>query len=90
MLKKLVYNASKNRDVKRILSYAAAYNSKENFEYLYDIDIEAAIKVRKKSTSKLISCYPRKVVVIHHLKDFDKWKVTSDIDIHGLRKVYFL
>ena len=34
MLKKLVDNASENNDVKRVIAYGA-YDSKENFRYLF-------------------------------------------------------
>ena len=61
-LKKLVENASENNIVKRVIA-DGAYDSKENFQYLSDKNIEAAIKVRKNSTcdkSKEVCCYPRK------------------------------
>jgi hypothetical protein len=45
-LKKLVSNASENNDVKRVIA-DGAYDSKENFRYLFDNGIEAAIKVSK-------------------------------------------
>jgi predicted urease superfamily metal-dependent hydrolase len=73
MLKKIVDNASKNNDVKRILA-DGTYDSKKNFQYLYDNSIEAAIKVRKNSTGRSMGCYPRKIVVLQQLKDFNKWK----------------
>jgi DDE family transposase len=73
MLKKIVDNASKNNVVKRVLA-DGTYDSKTNFQYLHDNGIKAAIKVRKNSNSKTMGCYPRKIVVIQQLKDFDKWK----------------
>jgi hypothetical protein len=74
-LKKLVDNASENNiDVKRVIA-DGAYDSKENFRYLFDNDIEAAIKVRKNSSSTSMNCcYPRKVTILEQLKDFKKWK----------------
>lgn len=73
MLKKIVDNASKNNDVKRVLA-DGTYDSKKNFQYLYDNSIEAAIKVRKNSTGRSMGCYPRKIAVLQQLKDFNKWK----------------
>ncbi len=73
LLKKLVDDASKSNNVKRVLA-DGVYDTKTNFQYLHDNGIEAAIKVRKNSNGKAMGCYPRKVVVIQQLKDFDKWK----------------
>jgi hypothetical protein len=50
-LKRLIDNASENNDVKRVIA-DRAYDSKENFRYLFDNGIEAAIKVRKNSSHK--------------------------------------
>jgi hypothetical protein len=72
-LKKLVDNASENNDVKRVIA-DRAYDSKENFRYLFDNGIEAAIKVRKNSSDRSMDCYPRKVAVLRQLKDLKKWK----------------
>jgi hypothetical protein len=72
-LKKLVDNASENNDVKRVIA-DRAYDSKENFRYLFDNGIEAAIKVRKNSSHRSMDCYPRKVAVLRQLKDLKKWK----------------
>ena len=69
----MVDNASKNNVVKRVLA-DDTYDSKINFQYLYDNDIKAAIKVRKNSNSRAMGCYPRKIAVLQQLKDFDKWK----------------
>jgi hypothetical protein len=44
----------------------------ENFRYLYDNNIEAAIKVRKSSNS-VGCCSPRKIAVLKQL-NFEKWK----------------
>ena len=72
-LKKLVSNASENNDVRRVIA-DGAYDSKENFRYLFDNGIEAAIKVRKNSSDRSIGCYPRKIAVLKQLKNFEKWK----------------
>jgi hypothetical protein len=68
----------KNNTLKRVIA-DAAYDNKENFRYLYDSNIEAAIKVRKSSSSakrsNSIGCYcPRKIAVLKQLKNFEKWK----------------
>jgi hypothetical protein len=47
MLKKMVKAASENNNVKRVLADDAAYDSKKNFRYLSNNNIEAAIKVRR-------------------------------------------
>jgi hypothetical protein len=65
MLKKMVKAASENNNVKRVLADDAAYDSKKNFRYLSNNNIEAAIKVRRSSSGKANGCcYPRKLVVM--------------------------
>jgi hypothetical protein len=72
VMKKMVDHASENNNVKRVLA-DGAYDSKSNFQYLYDNGIEAAIKVRKNSTTgKSNGCYPRKLVVLLQMKNFKK------------------
>jgi IS5 family transposase len=74
VLKKLVDHASENNgDVSRVLA-DGAYDSKENFWYLSDRGIEAAIRVKKNSSGKSMGCYPRKLAVLQQLSDFDRWK----------------
>ena len=77
MLRKLIENAAaaaENNNVKRVIA-DGAYDSKENFRYLFDNDIEAAIKVRKNSSAdKITNSHPRKIVVQQQLKNFEKWK----------------
>jgi hypothetical protein len=50
-----------------------AYDSKENFRYLYDNNIEDAIKVRTNSSYRFMGCNPRRKVVLQQLKNL-KWK----------------
>lgn len=38
--------------------------------------IEPAIKVKKNSSGKAHGCYPRKLVVLQQLSDFDRWKAS--------------
>jgi Transposase DDE domain len=74
MLKKLIENAAENNDVKRVIA-DGAYDNNENFRYLFDNDIEAAIKVRKNSSAdEITDSHPRKIVVQQQLKNFEKWK----------------
>lgn len=75
MLRKLIENAAaENNNVKRVIA-DGAYDSKENFRYLFDNDIEAAIKVRKNSSAdEMTDSHPRKIVVQQQLKNFEKWK----------------
>lgn len=75
VLKKLVDNASENNGVRRVLA-DGAYDSKENFWYLDDNDIEAAIRVKKNSSGRARGCYPRKLAVLQQLSDFDRWKAS--------------
>jgi transposase len=74
-LKKLVDNALENNTLKKVIA-DGAYDNKENFQYLLDNNIEAAIKVRKNSTTydRSIGCYSRKIAVLKQLKNFEKWK----------------
>ncbi|MGB6532900.1 MAG: hypothetical protein WA323_19460 [Candidatus Nitrosopolaris sp.] len=46
----------------------------ENFRYLYDNNIEAAIKVRKNSSYRFMGCNPRGKAVLQQLKNLEKWK----------------
>ena len=59
MLKKLVDDAgSKNNNVIKILA-DGAYDSKDNFKYLDELNITPGIKVRKNSSIKNnINCIP--------------------------------
>jgi transposase len=54
------------------------HDTKDNFCYLDNHGIEAAIKVRKNSYGKAVGCcYPRKLLaVLQHLSDFDRWKAS--------------
>ena len=72
-LKKLVDNALENNTLKKVIA-DGAYDNKENFQYLLDNNIEAAIKVRKNSTTydRSIGCYSRKIDVLKQLKHFEK------------------
>jgi hypothetical protein len=75
MLKKLIENAAENNDVKRVIAADGAYDNNENFRYLSDNGIEAAIKVRKNSSANNITdSHPRNIVVQQQLKNFEKWK----------------
>jgi hypothetical protein len=59
MLKKFVDNASENNDVKRVIA-DGAYDSKENFRYLFHNQIEAAVRVRKNSSINRLLLPPKK------------------------------
>ena len=59
--------------MKRVIA-DGAYDSKNNFRYLSDNGVQAAIKVKKNSSGKAMGCYPRKIAVLQQLSDFDKWK----------------
>ena len=55
--------ASKNFRVKRVLA-DGAYDSRENFTFLSDNNIEPLIRVRSNSAAKSRGCLPRKYAVI--------------------------
>ena len=59
--------------MKRVIA-DGAYDNKENFRYLYDNNIEAAIKVRKSCSNSVGCCYPRKIAVLKQQKNFERWK----------------
>src|SRR6478609_1439970 len=75
MLKKLVDDViSKNNSIKKILA-DGAYDSKDNFKYLDELNITPGIKVRKNSSIKNnINCLPRKLSVLEQFKDMKRWK----------------
>lgn len=75
VMKKLIDHVSENNDIKRVLA-DGAYDSKKNFWYLHDNDIESAIKVRRNSSGNPNGCYPRKLVVLKQMKNFKKWKTS--------------
>jgi hypothetical protein len=72
-LKKLVKRASKNIAIGKVIA-DGAYDSKDNFQFLSNNNIEPAIKVRKNSSLHAGGCYSRKVSAINQLKDFKSWK----------------
>ena len=69
----MVDNALENNTLKIVIA-DGAYDSKENFRYLYDNNIEVAIKVRKNSSYRFMGCNPRRKVVLQQLKNLEKWK----------------
>lgn len=75
MLKSLVRDTTINvqTNIKRVLA-DGAYDSRDNFQFLYDNNIDPAIKVRKNSSIKSMGCYNRKIAVLQQLSDLDKWK----------------
>ena len=73
-LKELVDNALENNTLERVIA-DGAYDSNENFQYLSNKNIEAAIKVRKNSSyDRTAGCIPRKRIVLNQLKNFERWK----------------
>jgi transposase len=60
-------------NIKRVLA-DGAYDSRDNFQFLHDNNIDPAIKVRKNSSIKSMGCYTRKMAVLQQLSDLDKWK----------------
>lgn len=50
-----------------------AYDSRDNFRYLDQMNIEPVIKVRKNSSTKANGCMSRKLVVLEQLRDMKRW-----------------
>ena len=82
-----------NNNVKRIIA-DGAYDSNENFTFLFQNDIEPAIMVRKNSSvsmgrGRTMTYSPRKLVVLKQLKNYKRWK--NDINYgHIPISIYFL
>jgi len=74
-LKKLVKRASKNTGtgIDRVIA-DGAYDSRDNFRFLSNNNIEPAIKVRRTSSLNARGCYERKVAVWKQFGDFNVWK----------------
>jgi Transposase DDE domain len=73
-LKELVDNALENNTLERVIA-DGAYDSNENFQYLSNKNIEAAIKIRKNSSyDRTVGCIPKKRIVLNQLKNFERWK----------------
>jgi transposase len=69
----LVKQAVQNFHVSKVIA-DGAYDSRRNFRFLADNDIEPIIKVRKNASLKARGCMPRKLSVVEQKKDFDAWK----------------
>ncbi|MGC1932351.1 MAG: transposase [Candidatus Nitrosopolaris sp.] len=81
-----ITNHTENNTLKRVIA-DGAYDNNENFQYLSDKNIEAAIKVRKNSSyDRSIGCYPRKRVVLKKLEKNGRLKLV--IDLGGWLKQY--
>ncbi len=63
MLQSLVRNTIAQTNEKRVLA-DGAYDSRDNFQFLHDNDIDPAIKFRKNSSIKSMGCYNRKMRVL--------------------------
>ena len=81
MLKQLVDDALKKAGVTKVIG---AYDTKQNFTYLHERNIEACIKVRRNTSTKANGCMSRKIAAIEQLKDPKLWKKKHD---YGLRWV---
>jgi len=73
MLKPLVEQAQRHCRVVKALA-DGAYDSRENFAFLAEKGIEAAIKVRKNSSRCARGCQARKQAVLEYLSDAESWK----------------
>jgi hypothetical protein len=73
MLRPLVEEASKKGKIAKMIG-DGAYDTKSNFRYLAENEIEPVIKVRKNASSKAGGCMPRKLVAQEYLRDPEAWK----------------
>lgn len=69
----LVKQAMKNASIGKVIA-DGAYDSRNNFRFLSDNNIEPVIKVRKNASLKARGCMPRKLSVVEQKQDFDGWK----------------
>lgn len=73
-LKGLIDIILEKNTLKRVIA-DGAYDTNENFRYLSDNNIQAAIRVRKNSSyNRSTSCLPRRRAVLCQLKNFERWK----------------
>jgi IS5 family transposase len=73
MLKKLVDNASKNNNVKRVLA-DGMYDNNKNFRYLSKNHIKPGIKTRSNSKVKTTNCQARNMSVVRQQANLKRWK----------------
>ncbi len=75
MLQPLINEASKKGKISKIIA-DGAYDTKSNFRYLTENEIDPVIKVRKNTSNKAGGCMPRKLVAQEYLRDPEAWKHT--------------
>lgn len=75
--KPLVERASRNANVTRVLA-DAAYDSRENFDFLEENGIEPGIRPRRSSSGKARGSWTRRQEVRKFLKDEKRWKREKD------------
>jgi IS5 family transposase len=73
MLQPLVEEASKKAKVAKAIG-DGAYDTKSNFRYLAENEIEPVIKVRRDASSRAGGCVPRKLVAEEYLRNPEAWK----------------
>lgn len=89
MLKDLVDDASERYIIKKVLA-DGAYDSKDNFRYLDEMNVIPAIKIRKNSSVKNNDkCIPRKLSVIPQLKDLKQWKKRKGYGMRWMAETAF-
>lgn len=71
LVKQIMQNA--NVSIGKVIA-DGAYDSRRNFRFLADNDIEPVIKVKKNASLKARGCMPRKLSVLEQKEDFDAWK----------------
>jgi len=72
-LKRLISEASKHVRITKAIG-DGAYDTKTNFRYLANKEIDPAIKVRKNASSRAGGCMPRKLVAQEYLRNPKAWK----------------
>jgi hypothetical protein len=73
-LEKLVNEASRRKGKVLKAIGDGAYDSRDNFRFLADNNIEPVIKVRKNASTKARGCMPRKLSVMEQKEDLKEWK----------------
>jgi IS5 family transposase len=88
MLQQLVEEASEKAKIVEALG-DGAYDTKRNFRYLDDKDVEPIIRVRKNASRRARGCMPRKLVAQEYLSDPEAWKRKHDYGQRWMAETVF-
>jgi len=87
-LRSLVRKASKQVKITKAIG-DGAYDTKANFRYLTNKEIEPVIKVRKNASSRAGGCMPRKLVAQEYLRNPKAWKRKHDYGQRWMAETVF-